>query len=181
MAKRAKQLEFTGNGLTRPSDEFGGSLLKGNPKTKRPLESKMPIFLTLRAQKSWLRMPATHATVQQTIRSVAKKHGFKIYKQANVGNHLHLVLKMPTHKAWSAFIRELTGRIAQEVIERLGLVLDASFWKFRPHTRIIRGWRRAFKTALDYVFLNQLEADGAISRTETKSLSDLRRLWAGTG
>ena len=59
MARRNLQQEFAGQGFTRPGDEFGGSLLKGNPKRKRPLESKLPIHLTLRATKSSLRTPKT--------------------------------------------------------------------------------------------------------------------------
>lgn len=184
MRQRKRQLTFTGQGLEKAKDAFGGSLLTSNPKTKRPLDSKFPILLTLRAHQSVLRLPKTFGVVQLIVESTAAKHSFKIYKQANVGNHLHFVVKMPHINAWAAFIRELSGRIAQAV--RAILTNDArgrcagGFWRYRPHTRIVRGWQRAFTTALDYVYLNQLEADGFIDRRETRSLKDLRQVWADT-
>jgi len=176
MAKRAKQTEFQGKGLQKPEDSFGGSLLKGNPKTKRPLESKLPIHLTIRAARSTLRTPKTYSAVNLLVERTAKKYGVRIYHYANVGNHLHVLLKISRVGRWPAFIRELTGRIAQIVGEILGL--KGKFWRFRPHTRIVRGWQKAFRSARRYVQLNWLEAEGFISRRETKTLKDLRAIWA---
>jgi REP element-mobilizing transposase RayT len=182
MDKRAKQTEFQIPGFIKPSDAFGGSSLKGNARSARPLDSKLPIHLTLRARKSVLRLPRTFATVEKLIDQTAKKYGVKIFKRANVGNHLHMVIQMNTWM-WAKFIRELTGRIAQ-VLKALGLSNlsntsdEAGFWLFKPHTRIVRGWRQAFRSALDYIELNRLEADGFISRKETNSLKELRLIWA---
>lgn len=178
VAKRNKQLELIGNGMSRPGDQFGGALLKGNPKGKRPLESKFPILLTMRAQKSVLRLPKTYKIVRECIDSTAKKYGVKVYEDANVGNHLHLVIKLHRISLWAPFIRELSGRIAQQLEEILHLEMPAKFWKFRPHTRIIRGWQKAFRIALDYIFLNQMEAEGNIKRSETKTLADYRAIFA---
>ncbi len=178
MAKRHKQHEFTGMGFNKPSDVFGGSLLKGNPKGKRPLDTKMPTFLTLRATKSTLRLPKTFKLVDDLIQSTAKKYGMRIYKTSNVGNHLHLVFKVSRLELWSPFIRELTGRIAQAVMAVVGAAGAAGFWLYRPHTRIVRGWKKAYQAVKDYIHLNQLEAEGHISRKEISSLKQLRLLWA---
>jgi len=185
MKRRQFQFSFQGDGFHKPANSFGGSLLKGNPKAKRPLDSKLPILLTLRAQKSLLRLPKTFAKVAEIVDHTAQKHGFKIYSQANVGNHLHILMKIPRARAWAAFIRELTGRIAQAVTailtgDPLGTASGggAGFWRFRPHTRIVGGWRKAFAIAQEYVHLNKLEADGFISRRETKTLKDYRMIWA---
>ena len=176
MKTRAGQQSFLGTSFNKPKDSFGGSLLKGNPKCKRPLDSKLPIQLTLRAGKSVLRLPKTLKTVNEIVYSTARKHGVKIYEYANVGNHLHALLKIMSLHTWAAFIRELTGRIAQIVG---GLVAGGgSFWLYRPHTRIVRGWRKAFLTARQYIYLNQLEAEGFISRKEIKTLKDLRLVLA---
>ncbi len=175
MARRKSQQEFIGKGFTKPGDEFGGSLLKGNPKRKRPLESKLPIHLTLRATKSSLRTPKTQTLVAELVYGTAKKYGVTIYKFANVGNHLHILIKISRISRWSAFIRELTGRIAQVATAQLGL--SGGFWLYRPHTRIVRGWNRAYRTAKMYVHLNWLQAEGFISRRETKTLKDLRAIF----
>lgn len=189
------QFSLAGRDFIRPNDSFGGSLLKGNPKTKRPLASKLPIHLVLRAQRSVLRLPKTFATVDQLTIQTARKHGVKIYKVANVGNHLHLLIKLRHIDGWAAFIRELTGRIAQEVQDRLTMnstesspslvnsanadsTARAAFWRYRPFTRIVRGWQIAFRSAKEYLELNRLEAEGFISRKETKTLKELRLIWA---
>jgi len=172
---RKKQLEFNSLGFERPGDCFGGGLLKGNPKTKRPLDSKLPIHLTLRARKSVLRLPKVFAKVNVIIRETAARHGVKVYKFANVGNHIHLALKIPRLGSWAAFIRELTGRIALACRDVYG---EKGFWMFRPHTRIVRGWKKAFKIVKDYIYLNWCEAEGHISRKETKTLKDLRAIFS---
>ncbi len=174
MARKAQQ-EFSGEGFQKPGDCFGGALLKrGNPKCARPLESKLPIHLTLRATKSVLRLPKTYSLVNKLIYAVARKHGVKIYKLANVGNHLHLAIKIPKVGRWPAFIRELTGRIG---LALKALMKGVSLWKFRPHTRIIHGWRKAFRTVKEYIELNQWEAKGFISRKDIKTLKDLRLIF----
>src|SRR5262245_29325177 len=140
MAKQSQQLEFQNSEFIKPKDSFGGSELKGNPRKPRPLDSKLPILLTLRARKSVLRLPKTFGVVQQIVDRTAKKYGIKVYKDANVGNHIHMVIQLNTW-LWTRFIRELTGRIAQ-VIKDMGLAIDNGFWLYRPHTRIVRGWKR---------------------------------------
>jgi len=168
-----KQQEFKGKGFQRPGDCFGGALLKGNPKSRRPLESKLPIHLTLRATKSVLRIPKVFGKVHETIEAVARKHGVKIYKYANVGNHLHFAIKIPHVKRWAGFIRELTGRLA---LVCRAFLDGKSMWKFRPYTRIVRGWKKAFQIVKEYIYLNWCEAEGHIKRSETKRLKDFRAL-----
>lgn len=169
---RQKQLEFSGAGFIKPGYEFGGSTLKSNPKGKRPLSTKLPIHLTLRARRSVLRLPKTYKFVSQEIERVAKKHGIKIYRFANVGNHLHLLIRVGRIPAWARFIRELTGRIAQGLALLQVEVKD--FWMYRPHTRVASNWGRAFKTLCEYIKLNQWEGRGVISRRDFKGTRDLR-------
>jgi REP element-mobilizing transposase RayT len=180
MAKRTHQQEFQAEEFNKQKDSFGGALLKGNnAKIKRPLESKLPIHLVLRSNKGGMRHPKSIDVVHGTVRDVSKKHGVTVYHNANVGNHLHMVIKIPARTRWSAYIRELTGRIAQRVQGLKGTEAAAlKFWKDRPFTRIIRSWRKAFKAALEYVELNLLEAEGFISRKQVKTLKDLRAIWA---
>lgn len=137
-------------------------------------------MLTLRAQKSVLHLPKTYKVVRECIDTTAKKYGVRVYKDANVGNHLHLVIKLHRIGLWAPFIRELSGRIAQQLEGLLNLDLKVSFWKFRPHTRIVRGWKKAFRIALDYIYLNQMEAEGNIKRSETKTLADYRAIFSSS-
>ena len=175
---RKPQQEFNILGMEKPKDRFGGSLLKGNPKTRRPLESKLPIHLILRARVGGMRKPQAFVDVDRIIRKVAEKHGVTIYKYANVGNHLHLLIKIRNIPSWARFIRELTGRIAQFMREFLGLTGE-SFWLVRPFTRIVRSWKTCFQIAKEYIQLNVLEAEGFINRRETKTLRDYRAIFDG--
>ncbi len=174
MSKRKVQYEFSGDGFKRHSDSFGGESLKGHAKRARPLDSKLPIHLTLRATKSVLRMPKSFGVVEKIISEVARKHGVKIYKRANVGNHLHLAIKIPHVRRWASFIRELTGRLGLALRSLLG---GAKLWLHRPHTRVIRGWKKAFAILKDYIELNEWEAEGFISRKDIKTLKDLRLIF----
>lgn len=95
---------------------------------------------------------------------IAKKHGVRLYDYANVGNHLHILIKLRSIPGWKAFIRELTGRIAQ-VVQGLGARdKKKGFWDQRPFTRIVRGWRRAYWIMKDDLIKNKLEAEGLIPR-----------------
>lgn len=168
---RKIQQEFKIKGFEKVKDEFGGSLLSSHPKTRRPLDAKFPIHLTLRSTASVLRKPKNFGRVFKIIREVAKKHGVRIYKDANVGSHLHLAIKLRHIRDWAGFIRELTGRIALACGGKRG------FWMYRPHTRIVRGWQKAFQIVKDYISLNEIEAEGFISRREIKTLRDYRALF----
>lgn len=161
--KRPKQSTF--EGLNAPNQVFGGALLTSHPKTKRPLDSKLPTHLVLRAQRSAMRNPKYYLKVNQIVRTVCAKHGVRLYEYANVGNHLHLLLKLRTRRSWAAFIRELTGRIAQ---------LTKVKWVHRPFTRIVSGWKKAYRIVREYVELNRRDADGLISKLELIFLRELQ-------
>jgi|FLYM01.1.fsa_nt_gi REP element-mobilizing transposase RayT len=168
-----KQLNFQGSVFAQPKQVFGGSLLTSHPKIKRPLKTTLPIHLGLKANQARMRLPKNFKSVHQLIYSTAKKYGIKIYSYANVGNHLHLLIKLSQLNLWAAFIRELTSKIAAVVGPPAN---GDKFWKYRPFTRIINGWKKAFVTMKNYIYLNKIEAEGHIKRSEVKTLRDLREL-----
>jgi REP element-mobilizing transposase RayT len=176
--KRSKpQQEFKIQGFKKPDVCFGGKQFKtSNPKVKRPLESKLPIHIILRANQGGMRLPKTYEKVQKIVYGTAKKYGVRIYEESNVGNHIHLVVKLSHIRRWRGFIRELTGRIA--LLMKMLKIANGKFWKYRPFTRIVQGWNKAFRIVKEYVQLNELEARGFINRAETKTLKDLSALFA---
>lgn len=172
LMRAKKQLEF--QQLRKPKDDFGGSLLKGNPKGKRPLDSKLPILLTLRSVQGGMRLPKAFGKVEASVKRCAHKYGVRIYEWSNVGNHIHLLIKLPKRQAWAAFIRELTGEIASRMKEQFRT--KGKFWMYRPHTRIVQGWRKAYQIAKSYVQLNELEAQGLTNRKELAHLKQLKEI-----
>ena len=177
--KRQKQYAFKGKGLEKPRDWFGGNTFgkskKTNPKTARPLSSKLPLHITLRTDtKNSMRKPKAFGLVHEIMIRTMKKHGVTLYDYSNVGNHLHILAKIPHVKRWPAFIRELTGRLSQEMQGLKGQEKGLKYWAHRPHTRVVQGWKKAFKIVKEYIHLNDLEAEGFISRKDFKRLADLR-------
>lgn len=179
MAKRNKQLAFKGHGLERPKDTFGGHSFKTNAKSKRPISSKLPVHLVMRTdgRKFSMRKPKAFILVDRIVYRTAKKYGVKIYEFANVGNHLHVLIKLRHVRDWAGFIRELSGRISQEMQSLRGPQKGENFWPFRPFTRVVASWRKAYQDCRDYVILNRLEGDGHIKRADTRRLSELSALF----
>jgi len=164
---RNKQLSFSG--LEKPDDAFGGSqFATRNPKTKRPLHSKVPIHMVLRARKGGLRNPKVFNLVNNAIARANKKYGHRMYDYSNNGNHLHASLKLSHVRNWPAYIREVTSEIVQ-ILRRAGLLTaKEKFWLYRPFTRIVRGWKKAFQALREYIQINQLEAENIVTRDEVR-------------
>ncbi len=88
--------------------------------------------------------------------------GVKVYRFANSGNHLHLVILPRSRPAFQAFIRAVSGLIARITLKvERGRALGIRFWDARPFTRIL-AWGRDFRRTSDYLLRNTLEALGFI-------------------
>lgn len=159
--------------------QFGGSLLKGNPKVKRPLGLKKPMHLVLKSKNAFgdnSMLAKLHVKkIASIVRKQAKLNGVKIYHFVNVGNHLHLVVQLQNRELYRVFIRAITGLIARQVLgKQRGAKVSAvtrksrtnekdikaekvQFWLARPFSRIVT-WGRDFKTLGQYMQKNQAQA-----------------------
>ena len=177
MKKKAqkKQLEFFDN-LKIPRF-FGGSLLKSNPKTKRPLSEKDSIHLVLKSERATGSKSMLQRRNVDRIDTLVRKHaklcGVKIYHFVNVGNHLHLVIRIHDRKLFTRFIRIVTGLIARHVLnQERGLghgntektikekdrdEAKSRFWVARPFTRLI-AWGKDFRFVAQYMDKNRNQA-----------------------
>lgn len=158
---------------------FGGSQLKGNAREARPISTNRPLHLVLRSslasgERSFLRKCRV-TRIRDLIRRAAAAHDVRVYRYANAGNHLHLVILPRSRVAFNRFIREITGKIARLTlgVER-GRPQSLKFWDARPFTRIVE-WGRDFRRVSDYLGQNILEALGFIPyRLRAKSRSRSR-------
>ncbi|MBL7671191.1 MAG: transposase [Bdellovibrionaceae bacterium] len=165
---KSKQLSFFGD--QPQSRVFGGALLKGNPKTRRPISTKEPIHLVLKSKfafgpRSMLQRYNVNK-IEEIVRKQAKKCGLRIYHFVNVGNHLHLVIKLHDRKGYAKFIRALSGLIARHVLKKergptRNELSDEnrasrkmSFWVARPFTRLI-AWGRDYNHVARYMEKNR--------------------------
>jgi REP element-mobilizing transposase RayT len=94
--------------------EFGGELLIGKRKSKRPLSTKNPIHLVLRADLKGVFNP-TNRSLQKLIQSTAQEFQIKIYDFAINWNHIHLVIKLKQREDYTKFIRALTSKLSLKV------------------------------------------------------------------
>lgn len=149
--------------------EFGGSLCRTRRgRTARPMSAKHPVHIVLRSSKAKGAQSLRHHSrinhVNRLFASICKDHGVRVHEYANVGNHIHALVKIPNRQVYLRWIRKLTARIACLATgAKKGTRSEGKFWDFRPYTRIVKGWR-GFKIARDYVYLNHLEAIGVVFR-----------------
>ncbi|MEQ1666219.1 MAG: transposase [Bdellovibrionales bacterium] len=145
---------------------FGGAALnKSNPKIARPLSIKRPMHLVMRSSKARGAYSLLNKSreVFNVIYNQGRIHGVKIYRYANAGNHLHIVILPRSTWAYKKFIRSITGLIARLImrVER-GKAKNIKFWDQRPFTRIVE-WGRDFKRVSNYLLQNTLEAIGFVA------------------
>jgi REP element-mobilizing transposase RayT len=101
-----------------------------------------------------------------------KRWNVSVYRYANVGNHLHLLIRARSRSDWQGFIRELSGGIAMIVTgakkgnalkrtNTLGVAESAQrgFWDHLVFTRIVV-FGRDFKSVAEYVSKNLWEGLG---------------------
>jgi hypothetical protein len=151
---------------------FGGAYLKNsNPKEKRPVSIKKSSHLVMRSllAKGPLSFLRFNEEIRDIVDKQGKRLGVKVYRFANGGNHLHMVILPISRRAFNSFIRAVTGLIARLVLgaER-GKAKNLQFWERRPFTRIVE-WGRDYKRVCDYLLQNTLEALGFIEYLPRKT------------
>ena len=171
----AKQLLFPEFEKLKIKD-FGGSLIKGNPREQRPISVKRPLHLVMRSslakgERSFLN-PRRSRIIRELVHRSAKDHGVKVYRFANSGNHLHFILLPGTRTSFQRFIRSISGVIARLTLgAQRGKALGLKFWDARPFTRILE-WGKDYRYACAYLKQNILEALGFIPYRHRKSKYD---------
>ncbi len=148
---------------------FGGALLKrSNPKTARPISLKRPMHLVIKSSQAVgaLSLNSKARAIADIVIDQGRTHGVKIYRYANAGNHLHLIVLPSSKKAMHNFSRSICGLIARLILGRQRRAAYSptlnrveKFWDARPFTRIVE-WGRDFQSTCKYVLQNTLEAIG---------------------
>jgi hypothetical protein len=173
MAKRTAQLKL----LKDSPKAYGGDLLnkrKGRSHG-RPLDTKNTMHLVLRSSKakgkqSFYRLENARK-VWGIVDRFSKKYGIRVLSFANVGNHLHLQIKLANRFTYRPFIRAVTAAIAMAITGRNRWNKEGpkeKFWDLRPFTRVVVGWR-AFLNLQDYIAINRAEGFG-FSRDEARDI-----------
>ncbi|MCC7442785.1 MAG: transposase [Bdellovibrionales bacterium] len=171
--RRSSQLQLFRGSLARRAavkPVHGGETSLGRRKTRRPLDPRRPIHVTLRAERARGRLsllaPRVRFTVKRLTLRAAERHGVQVRRFVNVGNHLHILVKAPTREAIQNFLRQTAGHVAQAVTgARKGapapstVLLNAAncrrrFWDALAYTRVVKTPRE--EVGLQKYFLKNL-------------------------
>ena len=137
--------------------QHGGDVRRGQRKLERPVSTRRPMHVVLTSQRA--RSLRKHdRVVREVLRRMARRFQIRIYDLANVGSHLHLVLRARRREAFQGFLRSFAGIVARRVMgaergRRTGRFFDGLAW-----TRVIN-WGRDYWGVRHYVFRNQLEGE----------------------
>jgi REP element-mobilizing transposase RayT len=122
------------------------------------------VLRSSRAQGAWSMLGAKRERVDALVRQVAARHGQRLYRYANVGNHLHLLVKTPSRRAFQRFLKDLTGSLAILITgAKNSSPLKGRFWDRLAYTRIV-SWGRDFKNIELYFIKNLFEAAGLLTK-----------------
>ena len=169
-----KQLGFKILDTKNTPKHFGGACLgKSNPKEKRPLSTKKAMHLVMRSSlaKGAQSFRRKDKEVFKIVQKQAQQLGVKLYRYANGGNHLHLIVLPLSRSAFNKFVRAVSGLIARLILvtERgRPMPRNTQFWDQRPFTRILE-WGADFYNTCDYLLKNTLEAYGFVTYSPRNS------------
>ncbi|MBC7691406.1 MAG: transposase [Methylotenera sp.] len=162
-SKRMKQQSF----FPPSRRDHGGSVHTGKRKEARPLDPRSPLHLVLRSSRArgkWSFLQPHHKRrIEHLLREEARKSGVVIYRLANVGNHLHLLLKARNRLAFQRFLRTASGRIAVLVTGARKGNPVGRFWDQLAYSRIVT-WGRELQELQKYLIKNLFEAAGLWDR-----------------
>ena len=158
--KLVRQIEFDVFAI-----EHGGSVRRGQRKVERPVSTRRPMHVVLssrRARGQWS-LRKHHRAVREALRACVVRTGVKVYESANVGSHLHLLLRARRREAFQAFLRAFAGMVAQKVTgaRRGHPVGGGPFWSALAWSRVV-AWGRDYWGVRHYIFRNQIEATDGI-------------------
>ncbi|MBI2606195.1 MAG: hypothetical protein HYW49_08970 [Deltaproteobacteria bacterium] len=179
--RQPKQPFLPGFNRNTEGAAHGGSHTEGKRKKRRPFDPKQALHVVLRSSKargefSMLR-PRHCNHIRNLVDRLKLRWNISVYRYANVGNHLHLLIRAKTRKQWQGFIRELAGGIAMIVTgarkgaafprdqmaraKTAGVAVSArrAFWDHLVFTRIVR-FGRDFNNVARYVATNLWEGFG---------------------
>src|SRR5262249_50270161 len=119
----------------------GGDESRGHRKIERPVSTRRPMHLTLhsdRAVGEWNLLRHRQA-VREALRACADRSGVKVYDFANVGSHVHLLVRARRRRAFQAFLRSFAGIVARTVTgaRRGRPVRGGSFWTGLAWSRVV--------------------------------------------
>lgn len=166
--------------IKKEKSDYGGALsnTRAGRSKARPLAVRSTMHLVLRSSKAkgeW--SFKKHAkTIRKIVDKFAGRHHVKIVSYVNVGNHLHLQIKLGHRTSYRPFIRAITAAIKMKVTGVSRWVKNANaqkFWDLRPFTRIVTSFTERISLR-SYILVNFYESMG-YNRRQARFLVEWER------
>ena len=136
----------------------GGTLRRGRRKLERPVSTRRPMHVVLashRARGPWS-LRKHERVVRDALRAMAHRFGVRVYEFANVGSHLHLLVRARRRDAFQGFLRSFAGLVARRVTGARRGRPSGRFFNGLAWSRVV-GWGRDYLGVRHYVFRNDIE------------------------
>jgi REP element-mobilizing transposase RayT len=115
------------------------------------------VLSSRRAEGPWS-MRKHQRAVREALRAMARRFGVRIYDFANVGSHLHLLIRTRRRETFQAFLRSFAGIVARRVTGARRGRPSGSFFSGLAWSRVVN-WGRDYFGVRHYVFRNQIEGE----------------------
>jgi hypothetical protein len=95
--------------------------------------------------------------VEQVLREKSRKFGIQIGDEVNVGNHLHLKIKISSRENFQKFLKSITTLIARKITGAKRGKKFGRFWQGLAFTRVLKSYAEEIRLGL-YFDENRVEA-----------------------
>lgn len=153
--------------------QYGGANTKGHRKLERPLSTKRWIHLVLKSDKAVgklsLLLPRNKHLIQRVLKEKARKFGVEVANCINVGNHLHLKIRIASRESFQKFLKSITALIARGITGAKRGRKFGRFWQGLAFTRVLMSGREELLLNR-YLVMNEWEARVPKARSELFNL-----------
>ena len=172
MKKRSTQGNFAFKEFQNHKCSFGGSGIKSNPKTARPISTKDLMHVVLKSDlaKNQYRFIRFERELIALLHKLALKLNIEVRDVVVMSNHIHLSLRAKSRRAFQNYLRSISGLIARKVLgaQKNSPSALKQFFKGRPFSRIVASGYKSFRALKTYFDLNRLEKCG-FSKSESRA------------
>ncbi len=130
--------------------------------SKSLFSSKKAIHLVFKSEIAygWVAwsMLRTHNKIyiEKLAQELSEKYQIKIYQMANVGNHIHLLIKCGSRENYIKFLREFPSKIALYIAKSRKGASQGKFWSEKIFSRLVH-WGKDFSHCSFYLLENIIE------------------------
>lgn len=147
----------------------GGSQVCGKRKLERPLDKKCWIHLVLKSDKAKgklsFRAAKNQIVVKDILYSKARKFGVCVADYVNVGNHLHVKVKITNRGGFQKFLKATTALIARKVTGARRGHKFGRFWEGLAFTRVLKSRMEELRLT-GYFDSNRIEVEEGYAARE---------------